>query len=481
MRENAKYILWIVLGAFMITIVAIWGARATTTDSKSNPDAIARVGKTDISYTLLGEEWQAKVQQLYEQGIKVTDEKEKEMKKELLNQIIEKRLLLDYAEKLNIMTSDEEVAQAISQIPAFNDKGKFDKDRYVQVLTNARIKIDDFENEQKESIILAKLKNQMITGIKVTTDELKAYFAQRERKVTAGYVYFNYKNFLDEIKIDEEKMKDYYAVNKKNYEKPDRVKASHILIRPDASATSPTGRSDEAAMAFAGDLLKKIKAGASFESLAKKYSQDPGSGAKGGELGWFSKGQMVPEFEKTAFDLKPGELSGVVKTQFGYHIIKVTGKEAGVEPTYATARPKVLAEMQKQEGLKMMKDKAAQMKDMIKDPSDLEKLAPKFKVSVLTSPLFNDDTKLASFSEDFKDTMLDMNKGDVSPVITGESGYYIAKIVSESKSPVNDSIFAKKSSALDSKLKALKYAQIQKDLIEKLKVEEKVEIFEKNM
>ena len=481
LRENSKYVMWIVLTAFLITIVAVWGAKSAFVDQKTNPDAIARVGKSEITYTLLGEAWQSKLQQLYEQGIKVTDEKEKELKKEILNQLIEKRLLLDYAKKLNVTTSEEEVAQAIAQIPAFGDKGKFDKERYLQVLYNARIKVDDFENEQAESIILTKLKNQLMADVKVTTDELKAYFTQRERKITVNYVYFNYKNFLSDIKIDEEKMKDYYAVNKKNYEKPERVKASHILIRPDASATSPTGRTEEGAKAFAEELLKKVKAGESFEALAKKYSQDPGSGAKGGELGWFSKGQMVPEFEKEAFALKTGEISGVIKTQFGYHIIKVTGREAGVEPTYATARPKVLAEMQKQEGIKMMQEKANEMKGRIKDPSDFEKLAPKYRVSILTSPSFNDETKLESLSDDFKNTMLDMNKGDVSPVITGDNGYYIAKIVSESKVPYNEQAFLKKGPELDTRLKAIKYAQIQKDLIDKLKVEEKVEIFEKNM
>ncbi len=481
MRENAKVVLWIVLSAFMVTIVAVWGAKEAFLDPKSNPDAIAKVGKEFVTYTQLGEAWQNKLQQLYDQGIKVTDEKEKELKKELLNQIIERQLLIGYAAKLGVLVSDEEVAQSIAGIQAFNDKGVFNKERYMQYLSSSRIRPEDFENEQKLSIVLVKLRNQLIAGVKVTTDELRSYFMKRERKITVNYAYFNYKNFLSDIKIDEEKLKDYYAVNRKNYEKPDRVKAEHILIRPDASATSPTGRTEDGAKAFAEELLKKIKAGESFEALAKKYSQDPGSASRGGDLDWFSKGAMVPEFENAAFALKTGEVSPVIKTQFGYHIIKTTGHEAGFEPTFIKVRSKVLAEMQKQEGLKMMKEKAEAMKSEITDAASMDKLAQKYKVPVMTSPSFNDGSKLDSFSAEFKDTMLDLNRNDISPVITGENGFYIGRIVSESAGAFDENTFKKKSAELDSKLKSIKYSQIQKDLVEKLKAEGKVEIFEKNI
>ena len=481
LRKNAKYVLWIVLSAFLITIVGVWGAKQAFLDPKSNPDLIAKIGKTEITYTMLGEAWQARLQQLNDQGVKVTDDKEKELKKELLNALIERQLQLNYAAKLKITSSPEEVAQSIMSINAFNDKGVFNKDRYVQYLTSQRINPSDFENEQKDTIILTKLRNMLNSGVKVTDEELSSYYMKRARKITADYVYFNYKNFINEIKIDEEKMKDYYSLNKKNYEKPDRIKASHILIRPDASPTSPTGRTDEAANKFAQELLAKLKTGASFESLAKKYSQDPGSGAKGGDLGWFSKGMMVPEFENAAMALKTGGLSGIVKTQFGYHIIKLTGKEAGFEPTYALVRSKVLDEMQKQEGLKLMKEHAQAMKDAIKEPADLEKTAPKYKVQA-ASVSFSENAKPAAIkSTDFPDTVLDLNKGDVSDLITGENGVYIAKIITESASPFNDADFKKKSTELSTKLKNIKYTQEYKDLMEKLRVDEKVVVLDKNI
>ena len=481
MRENAKVILWIVIAAFMITIVAVWGAKSIFLDSKSNPDTVAKVGQKDITYTALGEAWQSRLQQLSDQGVKVSDDKSKEIKKDILNALIDRSLQLDYAKQLRISVSDDEVAQAIASIQAFNDKGVFQKERYVAYLAGQRITPEDFEGEQRDSLMLTKLRDMFYADVKITDDELRVYFTKRSRRVTVQYVYFNYKNFLNELSIDDDKMKDYYAVNRKNYEKPDQVRASHILIRADASPTSPTGRTDEAAKKFAEELLVKIKSGVSFEKLAKQYSQDPGSAVKGGDLGFFSRGMMVPEFESAAFSLKPGEVSGIIKTQFGYHIIKVTGKEAGFDPTFEKVRSKVLAEMQKDEGTKLMKDKAQSLKDAIKDPADFEKLYPAFHVSP-RSVTFSENSKPASIeSADFVDTVLDMNSGDVSNPIQGDNGYYMAKIISGTESPYNDADFKKKYDSLGDKLRNIKFTQENQDMLDRLKKQEKVEIFEKNL
>ncbi|MBV8543550.1 MAG: peptidyl-prolyl cis-trans isomerase [Acidobacteria bacterium] len=128
------------------------------------------------------------------------------------------------------------------------------------------------------------------------------------------------------ITVSDAEVQKAYADNAKDYE---QVKARHILIAPKGSAAAQPGKdlTDEQAKAKAEDLRKQIVAGANFEELAKKESDDTGSGARGGDLGSFGHGQMVPEFEQAAFSAKVGEVTPVVKTQFGYHIIKVEGHE----------------------------------------------------------------------------------------------------------------------------------------------------------
>ncbi len=143
---------------------------------------------------------------------------------------------------------------------------------------------------------------------------------------------------IAKVDITEADIKTYYAANEKSYTLPERVKVRHILIKVDKAASDEEKKK---AREKAEDLLKKIKAGEDFAKLAAEFSDDPGSKGKGGELGFFSRGKMVRPFEDAAFSLKPGEVSGVVETTFGFHIIKVEEKkEAGVEP-FEEVREKV--------------------------------------------------------------------------------------------------------------------------------------------
>ncbi len=128
------------------------------------------------------------------------------------------------------------------------------------------------------------------------------------------------KEIEPQIKVEDKDISDFYAKNKQEFKQAEAVKASHILIRlPEKADAAARAK----AKAQADQILKQLSSGAKFEDLAKKMSQDPGSAANGGDLGFFSKGQMVPAFENAAFALKPGQTSGVVETPFGFHIIRV--------------------------------------------------------------------------------------------------------------------------------------------------------------
>ncbi len=483
LRKNAKIILWIVIGAFILTIFAIWGMKGVLFEETENPDLIAKFEKEAITYTELGKLWQNKLQDLYDKGIKITDEKEKELKKELLYDIIEHKLKLKYAQQTGIFTTDEEVAENIMSIPAFTDKnGNFDKNLYQNILYNQRIQPHEFEEQQRQYITLVKLRNQILSNIKFTEDELKMYFQKRNRILNVKYVYFDYRNYLDQLKIDIEKMKDYYAMHKKDYEKPEQVKASHILIMADASPTSPTGLTDEQAKKLAEDIYKRAKAGEDFSALAKKYSKDTSTKDKGGDLGWFKKGDMVPEFEKASFALKIGQISEPVKTQFGYHIIKCTGKQDAYEPTFEKEKNNVLKELQKQYGMDLMKKKADKMSSEIKAPEDFEIAAKANTITVKILNSIKQDDKLTEIeSDEAKNIIFDLNTGTVSKIIEGKNGYYIFKIVDEKVTKFDEKKFGQQKMELAEKLREIKFDQVFEDLMTKLKKEAKIEIFEQNL
>ncbi len=162
----------------------------------------------------------------------------------------------------------------------------------------------------------------------------------KKRVIVEAYVR---KKIEGDIKISDEDMKKFYDQNKDKFKTGEQVRASHILVKSESEAQ---------------DILAQLKKGASFEDLAKKYSKDA-SAAKGGDLGWFSKGAMVPEFEKAAFSLKTGEVSNVVKTPYGFHIIKVTGKRPAGERSFEEVKDQIKAAMlpaKQQEVLQQLKE-----------------------------------------------------------------------------------------------------------------------------
>lgn len=160
-------------------------------------------------------------------------------------------------------------------------------------------------------IILEQAKKDGVDKDKEVSDRMEDL---RKRLIVETYLK---KKVEKEAQISDEEMKKFYDENKDKFKAGDQVKASHILVKTEKEAS---------------DILAQLKGGAKFEDLAKKFSTDS-TASKGGDLGWFPKGAMVPEFDKVAFSLKEGEMSGIVKTQFGFHIIKITGKRpAGITP-----------------------------------------------------------------------------------------------------------------------------------------------------
>jgi len=157
--------------------------------------------------------------------------------------------------------------------------------------------------------------SQMLQQRGVTADQLR-----KETEDTIAVNQMLQTDIEPTIKVQDAEIKTFFDQNKARFHQAESVHASHILIRADEKADAATKAK---AKAQAGDLLKQLRAGAKFPELAKKFSQDPGSAPNGGDLGFFAKGQMVPQFDQAAFSLKPGQTSGVVETPFGFHIIQM--------------------------------------------------------------------------------------------------------------------------------------------------------------
>jgi peptidyl-prolyl cis-trans isomerase D len=310
-------------------------------------------------------------QNIYQEKFDAKLEKQLNLPQQAMRQLIDETLLIQQAEKLNLDVTDEEVVDSIAQYDAFQIDGKFNRDRYLEVLNYQRMKPEQFEASQQRRILIQKVRNKLQQGVTISDAELAAAFHRENDKINLNYVWLTpelvkskvkvtdagvkkfFEQNLEKFRIPEkvslrylrfdptryenevgtltdEELQHYYRRNLDQFEIMEQVKAAHILL------SVPEGADNVAIQEkhdLADKLLKQLQDGADFTQLAKTYSDDKSNAANGGELGTFGRGIMVKEFEDAAFALRPGQLSDVVQTPFGFHIIKVEEyTEPGVKP-----------------------------------------------------------------------------------------------------------------------------------------------------
>nr|NIQ03672.1 hypothetical protein [Nitrospinaceae bacterium]NIR57559.1 hypothetical protein [Nitrospinaceae bacterium]NIS88029.1 hypothetical protein [Nitrospinaceae bacterium]NIT84893.1 hypothetical protein [Nitrospinaceae bacterium]NIU47069.1 hypothetical protein [Nitrospinaceae bacterium] len=369
-----KTILWLIILAFVGTIFYSWGMGGA---SASRGGVVATVEGLNISYDEYDKTFNRLINfyrdqfknQFSEELIQRLD-----LKNQALEALIQRKLLLQQAEKLNIRVSDQELIDHIKSFPAFQKDGQFNEAYYRDYLKFQRLSPMEFEESQRQALIIEKVENVIKSNTKVSRAEVREAYQNEEEKIKLDHVVFPEDHFAANQPIPENRLRDFYEKNKIRFEVPEQIrvryvklepadytaeitvreediqdyyenriadfrvekryKASHILIQTsspeagdDTSEGKPQKSADEKAKAEAERVLEKIRGGADFAQLAEKYSDDPSSKNNGGSLGEFPQGSMVPEFEEALEKLKVGEISEPVKTAFGYHIIRLDGKQ----------------------------------------------------------------------------------------------------------------------------------------------------------
>ena len=332
----------------------------------------------------------------------------------IVNQLIESKAMAYKARELGLNISDQELADSIQAevAPAFG--GKFDVQLYQAALAQQGMSVGDFERERREAMMSARLENMEARSLVISDEDARAEYQRKNLKVGLQYVEFEGKDFTAKVNKDPAAVKAYFDKNRAqfripekrdgalivgttaefiqnakvsdaqlqreyqdnidSYRTPERVKVRHILIKTQGKPKDEIPK----LKAKAEDILKQLQHGANFADLAKKDSEDPGSAAKGGELDWVVRGQMVPNFEKAAFSLKPGELSGVTETEYGYHIVQVEDKQAAHQQTFDEVKPQLLGELRKQvAGDDLKKALDAARAEVQKNPTQAESIAKK--------------------------------------------------------------------------------------------------------
>lgn len=266
------------------------------------------------------------------------DFSQKMMQNQALSQVVEMELVKQRAQKEHILTTDAEVRDTITAIPAFQENGQFKRENYQNYLTQTGKASAEFESEIRQEQALRRTVEMFRSALAPTALELAKEKSLADRKANVEFLKIPTETLVIPESIakadvaaflakpeNDQKAKDYYESHKKEYSNDEQVRARHILIK----AVEGDKDSENRAYTKAQGLAKQLKANASsFAALAKANSDDPGSKDKGGELGFFSKGQMVPAFDKAAFSANVNEVSDPIKTAFGYHVIQVEEKRA---------------------------------------------------------------------------------------------------------------------------------------------------------
>ncbi|MFQ6371494.1 SurA N-terminal domain-containing protein [Shewanella sp. YIC-542] len=425
----AKVILVLVILSFAFAGVSSY------LGSSSQP-AAATVNGEDITQSELEQAFQNEKNRLQQQlgdmfgALSGNDAYLANVKQGVLQRLIAQRLLDQSAKNMGLRVSDEQIKEAIRNEPAFQIDGKFSNDRYLALLQQLGFTPASFRETMRgdmsrsqlinaligsefvlpgESAQVAKLQAQtrdiqflnvaaepFLGDVSVTEEELSQFYQanpeqfQRPEMVSLEYVRLSAQALAAAIDISDDATQAYYDEHKTEYKTVEKRLAAHILI---------TGN-DDAAKAKAEDLHQQLQNGADFAALAKENSQDTLSAEKGGELGWFEPGVMAPEFDKALFALNKGDVSDVVHTTYGYHIIKVLDTQPSVVAAFAEVKGKILDKLKMDKAVSQFYSLQQKLADTSYEvPDTLTEAAKAINAEVKSTALFSRDAAPAPFNE----------------------------------------------------------------------------------
>ena len=469
MRKLTKVILWIVIAAFVGTIIFAWGMEFSAKNKKQG--LIATVNGQDIPVNTF--------QYLYDQAVRetekskgeVNDQTANQLREEVWNQMVNDILLQQETKKRGITVSDAELFEylrrfppkELMQNPAFQTKdGKFDYQKYLQALADPRVPWEQVEPYVRSNLTLAKLQQSVISLVRVTDQEVRQYYTDNNEQAKVKYLLVPVSPFLQRgLSVSDPEIQAYYQAHKEEFKGDQSANLSYVAFEKKPSATDD-GKTKEKL----SDIKKEIEEGGDFAEIAKEYSEDKGSAEQGGDLGWFGKGKMVEAFENAAFALKPGEMSEPVKTEFGWHLIKVFDAKEDEKGREIKASHILLKTEISQETLDQLKLDAEEFVDRAKK-SDLSKAAQEQTLSVSQTGWFSKGGYIRGLGTNPEvDEFAFKNKiGNTSPVIETDKAFCVFQIKGKRPagiSPLEDVAGVIKQKLLKTRADSLAYDEAQK-------------------
>jgi len=448
--RNNKKIVQIIL-ALIILPFAFWGVESYIGNMGGGGDA-ASVGGSKISVAEFQEALREQQERLRPMlgGRDPAMLESPELRRAVLDNLVQRRLLDLHARDMKLAVSNEQLAGFIASVPQLQEGGKFSPQLYEQLIASQGKSKARFENEVRHDMTIqqaiAAVGNAALAGrtaadrwlaaqleerevsdaalraeaylgqVKLAPDAVKTYYEANTKKfelpeqLRAEFLVLSRDRLSEQVAVSEDEVKAWYDSHPERYKQAEERRASHVLIAVDGKAPDDERKAAEARAAEV--LAQARKSPGDFAKLAKQYSQDPGSAARGGDLDWFGRGAMVKPFEDAVFSLKEGQVSDVVRSDFGLHVIKLTGIRPERSRPLDEVRGEIVAELKAQTAARKYAEIAEGFSNTVyEQPDSLAPAAEKYKLVVQQSdwlrkggaavgPMSNSKLQAALFSDD---------------------------------------------------------------------------------
>jgi peptidyl-prolyl cis-trans isomerase D len=404
-----------------------------------NDAAIAKVGGDSVSIQEYRASMHTLRDRLQKEGNKdLTVLDSPAVKTSVLDRLIGEKLLAQEVINGHFKVNNDQLSQYIITLPEFQREGKFSQEVYDKLLAQNQMTPSQFEGRMRNEMLVSQVRDgipllafttpavenatlsvehqqrevsiseikakDFLSKVQVTPEEVKAYYDKHKDKfkvpeqVKLEYVMLSANSLIPQMKVDDAEAKHFYDENSSKFQGNEQRRASHILI---GFGKNPTPAAKLEAKKKAEEVLAEVKKNpAKFAELAKKYSQDPGSAEKGGDLGLFARGAMVKPFEDATFSMKVGDISGLVESQFGYHIIKLT-EISGNNQGYDTLKPQIRAELMYQKAIAKFSEQADTFSNMVYEQSgSLKPAAEAFGLPIQKTEWLSFDDGVKLFKND---------------------------------------------------------------------------------
>lgn len=378
MRSQMKLILWIVVVAFVVGFgyVLMGTGGGGRSQNKLARGIVGEVNGQAVSYSLFREHLMRNLEAYRQRsgGGDPDDAVTRQIEQETWQNLVSEILLNQQYRRLGILVTDDEVVGIIrhnppaelQNHPELTTNGTFDIQKYQSILRHPQnlAWLREYEGEIRRQLPLQKLRLQLMSGVRVTDPEMRKAFADRNERARVSFLAVDPAAYFDpQAQVPAGEIAAYYKEHQKDFRAPERAKVAYVIFPKEATARDLQSVEERIREIY----QEASAAGASFDTLAMNYSEDPGSAGKGGDLGWFGRGQMVPSFDSAAFALRPGQMSRPFKTDFGWHIVRVDSTRSEGGKPQVKARHILLQLKPSEETLADLRTKAEALAELAKD------------------------------------------------------------------------------------------------------------------